>query len=83
MKELIHDVMYDNVSDEDLTFLSLKYCKCNYVVEDTSMGLFINYETPREWPALFVMKANGKRYVGIFTSKLNINLAFIKYNKEN
>lgn len=77
------DVIYDLISGEDLAYLKLKYETCHYRLENhPELGLVIDYDTPSEWPALFYMEMNDDdiRY-GVFTSKKNINLAFIEYNK--
>ena len=85
MNNLKFDTLYDDMSEEDIMFLSLKYDKCNYRIEwhELLQTNTIKYDEPAEWPAFFTITLeNVKKHTGVFTSKKNINLAFIEYNKE-
>ena len=85
MKQLTFDKLYDDLSEEEIMFHSLKYDVCTYSIEwhDLLQTNLISYDTPASWPAFFKITVESRKtQVGIFTSKKNINLAFIEYNKE-
>jgi len=84
MNNLEFDRFYDDVSEEDIMFYSLKYPQCDYKVEYNAalQTNLINYDEPDSWPAFYKSEFDGTLRVGIFTSIQTINLAYINYNKE-
>jgi len=80
--DLEFNVAYDDLSDEDVVFLSLKYEKCNYKIRKScSKSCGITYNEPKTWPAFFVIDADGDISGGIFTDTRHINLIYWKINK--
>lgn len=84
MKQLTFDKLYDDLSDEEIMFHSLKYDVCEYNITHVENlgGSFIDYDEPGNWPAFFTINECGMSMSGVFTNKQKINLAFIEFNKE-
>jgi len=85
MNNLEFNKFYDNLTEEEILFYSLKYNRCKYRIEYSTIlqTNLIDYDEPESWPAFYVMDLDdGPTRVGIFTSKKKINLAYIDYNKE-
>jgi len=77
--------LYDNLSEEEIVFYSLKYNCYNYKItyNKTAQTHSINYDEPDSWPAFFIIQIcngshneNSQRQAGIFTSKTKINLVY-------
>ncbi len=76
------DILYNDLTEEKLMFLSLKYQQCQYNFSfDTAGAGLIKYDDPDEWPALFVMERCGQKLAGVFTSAMKVNLAFVQTQK--